>query len=637
MSTQLGDFLISIAASADNKLPPKVLNPAYWPQAGVVMPKLTAIEPSPGISVVYSGDVKCVLPAKSGVTGKRGGIGLAREPLPHEKESSAPSEGASVAETALAAWISDPTWQPRAYRGRYVLIGWDCDRRELNAFTDLFRTYPVYFLSTPTHVICASDLRLILAACPENFAPRVSRAAIYHYLNFSYIPAPHSAIEGIAKLEPGSRLVVGVNQVKIERVADAHYPADLSGNDANETLGLRDHIVQTVSDHLPSPNTKWGTFLSGGTDSSSISGILAKASKTNSDAEVDGFSIGFAESGFDEMAFSRIASKQYGMKPHEKVVDENDTVNFIHHMVKGFDEPFGNSSAVPTFYCAKLAKDDGKDLLIAGDGGDEIYGGNERYAKDQVFNWYHQLPKPAKALGSLIANVLGKIDSHITNRLANMIRRGTMPNPDRFYSDDSFASDHFDELLSADFRAVVGRDDSLQIQRDIFARAATKSELHRLMYLDLKMTIAEGDVVKVVRSAKMAGVDVAFPYLDHSLVNYTGRLPDHFKVRRLKKRYLFKRAMVGILPDEILTKKKQGFGLPISVWLRQGGRMHALVTEVVLSQRALDRGYFKPAFIKQLIERHERGSWDYSSEIFRLLMLELWHREYIDTLSTPQP
>ena len=125
-------------------------------------------------------------------------------------------------------------------------------------------------------------------------------------------------------------------------------------------------------------------------------------------------------------------------------------------------------------------------------------------------------------------------------------------------------------------------------------------------------------------------MDVAFPYLDHSLVDYTGRLPDHFKVWRLKKRYLFKRAMVGILPNEILTKKKQGFGLPISVWLRRGGRMHDLVKDVILSESALGRGYFNPAFIKQLLERHERGSWDYSSEIFRLLMLELWHREYVD-------
>ena len=625
MTTQLGDFLISIAASADYILPKKVMDVSRWPQSGGALPELSALTPSPGICIIYSGDVFCT------ASGERGGLGLAREPVsaPNRDANGHRSDMATsdVVEASLQTWIADPQWQPKKHRGRYVFIGWDTNKRELNAFTDLFRTYPVYFFSTPAQIICASDLRLILLACPENFVPRVSRAGVYHYLNFSYIPAPHCAIEGAAKLEPGCKLIARPNHVEIQRIADAYYPADLAGSDIEEANGLRNHIVKTVSDHLPPPSAKWGTFLSGGTDSSSISGILAKA---NIGAAVDSFSIGFAEAGFDEMAFSRIASTYYSMRPHEKIVDENDAFNLIGRLAKGFDEPFGNSSAIPTFYCAELARAKGKDLLIAGDGGDEIYGGNERYAKDQVFSWYHHAPRPVRVLGSLLSHALGKIDLHFANRITNMIRRGTMPNPDRFYSDDSFASDHFDELLSAEFRAIVGRDDSLQIQREIYARADTKSELHRLMYLDLKMTIAEGDVVKVVRAAKMAGVDVAFPYLDHSLVDYTGRLPDYFKVRRLNKRYLFKRAMVGILPKAILTKKKQGFGLPISVWLNRGGRMHDLVKEVVLSTRALDRGYFNPEFIKQLIERHERGSWDYSSEIFRLLMLELWHREYID-------
>jgi asparagine synthase (glutamine-hydrolysing) len=211
-----------------------------------------------------------------------------------------------------------------------------------------------------------------------------------------------------------------------------------------------------------------------------------------------------------------------------------------------------------------------------------------------------------------------------------MIRRGTMPNPDRFYSDDSFASDHFDALLSADFGAHIDRDDSLQVQREIYARAGTSSELHRLMYLDLQMTIAESDLVKVVRSARIAGMDVAFPYLDANLVDYTGRLPASDKVKGLKKRYLFKLAMADILPTEIIKKKKQGFGLPLAVWLRQGGAMRDMVNDVLRSAQARERGYFRSGFVDQLLERHERGSWDHASEIFRLFMLELWHREYID-------
>jgi asparagine synthase (glutamine-hydrolysing) len=176
----------------------------------------------------------------------------------------------------------------------------------------------------------------------------------------------------------------------------------------------------------------------------------------------------------------------------------------------------------------------------------------------------------------------------------------------------------------------VPREASLQVQRELFARPGSGGELHRLMYLDLKLTLAESDLVKVLRSARTAGIDVAFPYLDRELVDYTGRLPEHFKVRRLEKRFLFKRALADILPEEIRRKKKQGFGLPVSVWLRNGGPLRDLANDVVLSPRATGRGYFDPAFLRSLMQRHERGLWDHASEIFRLLMLELWHREYLD-------
>jgi asparagine synthase (glutamine-hydrolysing) len=519
-----------------------------------------------------------------------------------------------------------------------VFVFWDAESRAVTAFTDVFRTHPVYYMNTAEGFMCASDMRLMLLGLATSGAPGVSapkkpsvnKSAVYHYLNFAYIPSPHTIIEGIAKLQPGFRLEATPAGAKSYSFADIVYPENIHTADTEAAADLRSTIVSAVGDYRPGDKTQWGTFLSGGTDSSSISGILAGASKPR---VVDSFSIGFAEAGYDEMAYARIAAKHFGLKGHELNVAEDDAVAILPRLVKAFDEPFGNASAIPTFYCADLARKAGKELLIAGDGGDEIFGGNERYAKDQVFTWYHCAPAPIRWIGSLLAAVLSPFDFSYANRVRNMIRRGQMPNPDRFYSDDSFASDHFDELLTASFRAAVKRDESLDIQRDIFARAKTKSELHRLMYLDLKLTIAESDLVKVIRATKLAGIDVAFPYLDRGLVDYTGRLPERCKVNGLKKRYLFKLAMEDILPIEIRQKKKQGFGLPVAVWLRREGKMHKLVRDVVLSDRALNRGYFNADFIRELIARHERSSWDHSSEIFRLLMLELWHREYLDPMA----
>lgn len=597
------------------ELPARALLPELWPGGDRDRLALTACSPAPGIALAYSGDVRCIM-----ADGK-GALGLSRLP----ERGGAAAAPADATDASLRNWMECPDWQPTEQRGRFVYAGWDAGTRSLIAFTDMFRSYPLYYCETPSGVLCASDLRLILEALGS--IPEVDLTAIYHYLNFAYIPSPRSAVAGVRKVPPGSRLEWRAGQMTVRRIIDARYSEDLHGNDEERARGLRDCIVSTVSDYRPAASTPWGTYLSGGTDSSSISGILARA---NEGVQVDSFSIGFGEGAYDELPFARIAAGYYGLASHERVVNEADSVDLIARLVRGFDEPFGNSSAIPTFYCADLARGNGKHFLIAGDGGDEIFGGNERYAKDQVFRWFHNSPALVRGAGHMLAAALGKADSHWANRIKNMIHRGSMPNPDRFYSDDSFASDHFDEMLSADFRAHVDRDDSLQVQREIYARASTASELHRLMYLDLQMTIAENDVVKVVRSAKMAGVDVGFPYLDTALVNYAGRLPANAKVKVLKKRYLFKQAMVDILPTQILKKKKQGFGLPLAVWLRQGGAMRDMVNDVLRSQRARERGYFQPAFVEQMLERHERASWDYSSEIFRLLMLELWHREYLD-------
>jgi asparagine synthase (glutamine-hydrolysing) len=622
MSRALGDFVVFMATDASQRAPLRLRDVRIWPQIGGLTQTPVFAEYR-GLFAAYSGEVQSLGANADAEIATRGGLGLAREPEAGG-ELAAP---ATVARAALSAWENNVNWQPTQLKGRYAFVTWDLAGRRITAFADAFRTQSIFFAKLPTGVIVASDLRLVLAAMEGSASVHIDAKAIYHYLNFAYIPSPTSAIKGVEKLRPGFRLDTTPDSMSTSRVFDAEYREDLSGDHTTRASELRSEIVQTVVGYRPAHNAKWGTFLSGGTDSSSISGMLASAAKEHA---VDSFSIGFAEAGYDEMAYSRIAAKHYGLNPHELNVDEAMAVSAIPGLVSAFDEPFGNSSAIPTFYCAKLARSEGKELLIAGDGGDEIFGGNERYAKDQIYGWYHRAPKVVQLMGRSFSATLSMSNAHIANRVKNMIHRGAMPNPDRFYSDDSFASDHFAEFLSDAFRAQVDTDDSLQVQRDIFRDAPTKSELHRLMYLDLKLTIAESDVVKVVRSTRLAGVDVAFPYLDRHLVDYAGRLPDHFKVNGLKKRYLFKLAMEDILPIEIRKKKKQGFGLPVAVWLRRGGQMRDLMGDVVLSERALSRGLFKREFIHKLFDEHQRGSWDYSSEMFRLLMLELWHREYID-------
>ncbi len=612
----LGDFLVGFGAHDFSRAMVRLLDPGQWPDiAGPALP-IHHAAPVDGVQAWFRGDVRFAC------DGSVGGLGLALDP-PGMADADA-----NRAATVLSAWIQGRKWSPQAQRGRFGYVAWDLGNhaaaQRLLACTDAFRTCPIYYAQTPAGLVIASDLRLIIRA--GIVQPRVSARSIYHYLNFSYVPAPASAFETVAKLPAGQTLECAGSAVSIKTWWDARYPADLDGDERSRADALREKMVETVRRYGSPAAEGWGTFLSGGTDSSSIASILANGRTS----PVHSFSIGFDEAGYDELGFSKIASDTFGLQAHQRRVGEVDSVALIPRLVRAYDEPFGNSSAIPTFFCADLAASQGVCLLVAGDGGDEIFGGNERYRKDKIFERFHRLPSPLRAAGHLVAKGLGGVDSRFANRIKNFVHRGSLPNPDRFYTDDSFASDHFATLLSDGFRAQVGQDDSLEVQREIFRAAQAEGDLHRLMYLDLKMTIAENDVVKVVRASRLAGVQVAFPYLDQDLIDFTGRLPDDDKVRGLNKRHLFKLATREILPEAIRQKKKQGFGLPVSVWMRRKGPMHDLVHDIVLSPRAIQRGYFQPEHVRYLIDRHERGAWDHASEIYLLLMLELWHRELVD-------
>jgi len=612
MSGTVGDFLVLLCETDAGAVAHRLADPKAWAPWPGVSPEVRREAPAPGVNIWFRGDVRYA------ASDTAGGLGVAIEPL-----GSQPA-GVDVRADVLHTWLREQRWSAERLRGRFAYVLWDARSRRLLACTDAFRSCTLYYAQTPAGLAVASDLRLLVRA--GLVAPKVSAQAVYHYLNFSYVPAPFSAVEGVSKLPPGHCLESIEGRVSLRTYWDARYPSDLKGTDDERAEGLRNKMVDTLA-HYGSTSTKgWGTFLSGGTDSSSIASMLSRGRTV----PVNSFSIGFEEEGYDELPYSRIASEAFGLKAHERRVGEKDAVAAIPRLVQAYDEPFGNSSAIPTFYCAELAASNGVNMLVGGDGGDEIFGGNERYRKDQIFERYYRAPAVVRGLGSVAAKALGGIDSRFANRVKNFVHRGSMPNPDRFYSDDSFASDHFAHLLTPQFRERLKPDDSLDVQRAIFKQADAATDLHRLMYLDLKMTIADNDVVKVVRASKLAGVQVMFPYLDRELIDFTGRLPASDKVRGLEKRFLFKKATEEILPEAIRKKKKQGFGLPVSVWLRRGGAFHDMVHDIVLSDKAIGRGYCEPAFVKRLIERHERGAWDHASEIYMLLMLELWHREYID-------
>ncbi|HEY6892879.1 MAG TPA: asparagine synthase C-terminal domain-containing protein [Rhodanobacteraceae bacterium] len=530
---------------------------------------------------------------------------------------------ANVADGVAA--YSNATPPQAGWRGRFVQVFWRPEEGRAVALTDHFSTLSLFALQHGETLYLATDLRL-LAALPI-CERAVDPVAIYHYLNLGCIPAPVSVCRGIRRVEPGTRLVFERGRLSFERYFVPEYPEDLDGDEAKLTDALRDRIVASVHDYRPSDADAWGCFLSGGTDSSSIVSILSRENA----GKVRAFSIGFAEEGYDELGYAKLAADACGAESITARVSRAQTIDLLNRVVDAYDEPFGNASAVPTLACADLAADHGGTrVMVAGDGGDEIFGGNQRYAKDHVMETYYRLPGAIKAIGGAIGRAVHGSKSHFLNRVENFFERSSIPNPDRFYTDDSFASDHYEELLTPAFRAAVPRDASLDWMRHLYAIGRDAAPLHKIMRLDLMNAIAQNDLVKVHGACKSRGITVRFPFLDPALVAFTGRLPARYKVRGTDKRYLFKRAMAGILPDATIRKKKQGFGLPTAVWLRHDAEFQAMVREVLFDRRARERGWFEQSFIEKLIAEHIEGSWDYSSEIWRLLVLELWLRKHLD-------
>ena len=518
-----------------------------------------------------------------------------------------------------------------AWRGRFAQVAWHPAERQLCAVTDHFSSLSLYVLVRGDVVLVGNDLR-VLAGSPW-CARSVDLASVYHYLNFAQIPAPGTIFADIRRLEPATRWRwrAGTSRPVEDRYFVPEYPEDQHDAEDELAQALRERMVATVRDyrprdHAPGADVGWGCFLSGGTDSSSIVSILARQAL----GPVQSFTIGFAEARYDEERFARTAAAACGASANFEKVSDERAQSLVTRVLEAYDQPFGNASAIPTLACVDLARARGAQVMLAGDGGDEIFGGNQRYAKDQVMETWYGLPAPVKAVGRTLGGLVGRVGHHFLNRVENFFERSSLPNPERFYTDDSFASDHYHEMLTPEFRRAVERDASLAFMREVYGLGTSGGPLHRIMRLDLMMAIAQNDLRKVHGAAQSVGVSVRFPYLDPLLVAHTSRLPERWIVRGLTKRYLFKRAMRGILPEEILHKKKQGFGLPVSVWLRTEGPFKAMVRETLFDARARARGWWQPGFVENLLAQHERGAWDYADCLYRLFVLELWLRRYVD-------
>ena len=448
--------------------------------------------------------------------------------------------------------------------------------------------------------------------------------AIYDYLFHHCIPSPRTIYVGVHRLPPAHYAQFRDGQLTVAPYWQPHFEELESPSYGALRDEFRDILRTAVRERLQ-PDGRTACFLSGGTDSSTVCGLLREAT----DRPPASYSIGFEAEGYDEMAYARIAAKAFGADHHEYYVTPTDLVRAIPDVAAHYDQPFGNSSAVPAFYCASKARADGYTRILAGDGGDELFGGNVRYAKELVFDVYNHIPPLLRSglldplfLNGAVANV------PLLKKGTSYIRQARVPMPDRMQTYNLLDRLGVHDVLTPAFLAAVDTAEPRAHHRATWAAGPLGASLvNQMLAFDWRYTLAENDLPKVVGTTGLAGIDVSFPLLDTRLLDFSLKLPTNYKLKGLKLRWFFKDALRGFLPDEILTKKKHGFGLPFGPWAVKDADLNALASESLRSLAS--RGVVNTAFVDDLLTRRLKEHAGYYGEmVWILMMLEQWLRRH---------
>jgi asparagine synthase (glutamine-hydrolysing) len=471
--------------------------------------------------------------------------------------------------------------------------------------------------------------RLVVSSSAEAVArtlcatPALDRQAIFSYLFFHMVPSPATIFAGVHKLPPATVAEFDNGRLSVRRYWEPIFAEEGPGDfDALKTQlfsSLREAVRATH------PQADSGAFLSGGLDSSTVAGLLAEAVA----GKAQTFSIGFGFEGYDELQYARIANQRFACEGHEYSIQAEDIVAAFASIARAYDEPFGNSSALPAYYCAQLARRHGVSHLLAGDGGDEIFAGNSRYAKQSRYEIYQKLPAGLREIAfepflELAARGTG---SRLLSRASTFVSRARRPLPDRLEIWNPLCQVPFEEALEDAFLQRIDHDAPFQHMRDVYSSMPAKSTLIRMLRYDWRFTLADNDLRKVEAMCEIADVRVSYPMLHPDVVEMAGHVPPQMMMQGGELRSFYKRAMAGFLPGEIIQKQKHGFGLPFGLWLRHSPRLRELMLDNLDSLR--NRGIVRREYIDSLLTLHGEHDADYHGVfVWVLAMLEQWFKEH---------
>jgi asparagine synthase (glutamine-hydrolysing) len=501
-------------------------------------------------------------------------------------------------------------------RGMFAIAIWDGPRRRLVLARDRFGIKPLYYRDEGGQLSFASELR----ALPRG---EIDVAAVEAFLAFNSIPAPLTIFRDARKLPAGHVLVWDNADTRAERFArPTPVPVGELRDDEEAELveELRARLRDSVRAHLVS-DVPVGVLLSGGVDSA----LLAALAAQESSEPLRTFSIGFAERSFNELEDARRVASRYGTE-HRELLLRPDAALLLPALADAFDEPFADSSALPTYLVSELAASDVK-VALSGEGGDELFGGYYTYAADLLAKRFGGLARLARPLVERLPTSTAK--ASFDYKAKRFVRAAHLPPLERHHG--------WKEIFAQDARAeLTGRSsafDPVDLLRARFAETEGADELARLQDVDLGIYLVDDLLVKTDRASMAHSLEARVPYLDTVVTNLALALPTRHKVRGLSKKVLLRKAAAPLLPREIVTGKKRGFSIPAAAWLR--GELEPFARETLSPQTVKQQGYFRPDVVQRLLDEHVEGQEDRSRQLWGLLAFTLWHQQHVER--TPQP
>ncbi len=511
-------------------------------------------------------------------------------------------------------------------RGMFALAIWDEARGLLMLARDRLGQKPLVYCHKPGELLFASEAKALLE--DPSIERRLDPEALHDYLSFNYVPAPGTMFQGIRKLPPAHVLLWRGGPAEVRRYWKLSPTPKLSLSEEELCLAIRHHLEEATRLRLMS-DVPLGALLSGGVDSSAVVAMMSRLGGVR----VKTFSIGSEEERYNELPYARLVAERFETEHHEFIV-KPDAVEVLPRLIWHFNEPFADSSALPSFYLAQMTRSH-VTVALNGDAGDENFGGYERYVATKLAAWLDIIPRGVRAglLGPLIKLLpRGGEEKSTTRRLRRFLEALLLSRERRYARWSSIMDDEFKDSLYTE--TLAGR----LAQRDSYSHILRCYEemqreapdfLDATMLVDINSYLPDDLLVKMDIMTMAHSLEARSPFLDHHFMEFAARIPSHLKVRGKTTKYLLRKALGELLPREVLNRGKMGFGVPIGGWFRR--ELKDWVREILLDRRSLGRGYFRRKALEGLIAEHVRGLRDNGFLLWNLLNLELWHRQFIDS------